>query len=229
MGTQFDKPDENGRAAADQLSAAEQTRAASRQPYRSLRTSAAPQEQEQLILDAAEQEFAEVGVRRANMEEVARAAGVSRSTLYRRFANKELLLAEVFKRMQATLRNRLIELESGWNLSESVVNGFVETVRYMRTNAMLRRMFEREPEFAQVLMGFSGSAEATTLREDAAAVAQALVRAGAKMPERDLLTAAEVMCRIIASVIPTGASFVDIDDDAQAREFAQKFLVPLVW
>ena len=41
-----------------------------------------------MILAAAEVEFAETGVRKANVDTVAARAGVSRSTLYRRFASK---------------------------------------------------------------------------------------------------------------------------------------------
>ena len=44
------------------------------------------------ILDAAAQLFAEQGVGRPGMEDVARAAGCSRATLYRHYANKDAVL-----------------------------------------------------------------------------------------------------------------------------------------
>ena len=50
------------------------------------------------ILDAARVVFEEYGARRANVDDVARKAGISRSTLYRRFPNKESLLAAVIDR-----------------------------------------------------------------------------------------------------------------------------------
>ena len=53
------------------------------------------EEQERRIIDAASSEFVRSGVRRANIDRIARDAGVSRSTLYRRFPSKDALLAEV--------------------------------------------------------------------------------------------------------------------------------------
>ncbi len=58
-----------------------------------------PELQEEAILTAAAQEFTEVGVRKASVDEIARRAEVSRSTLYRRFPNKESLLVAVATRL----------------------------------------------------------------------------------------------------------------------------------
>lgn len=56
------------------------------------------------ILDAAAQLFAEQGVGRPGMEDVARAAGCSRATLYRHYDNKQdLLRAFVHREAQAIL------------------------------------------------------------------------------------------------------------------------------
>ena len=48
------------------------------------------------LLDAARDVFEEYGARRANVDDIARAAGISRSTLYRRFANQEALLEVMY-------------------------------------------------------------------------------------------------------------------------------------
>jgi AcrR family transcriptional regulator len=56
------------------------------------------------VLDAAVAVFARYGFRKASMEEVARAAGVSRQGLYLQFANKE----ELFRRaLEHSLNNQL--------------------------------------------------------------------------------------------------------------------------
>ena len=56
------------------------------------------------ILDAAQHVFEQYGAHRANVEDVARAAGVSRSTLYRAYRNKEALLdAVLFRQFDAFL------------------------------------------------------------------------------------------------------------------------------
>jgi AcrR family transcriptional regulator len=59
---------------------------------------------QQAVLDAAVAVFARYGFRKASMEEVARAAGVSRQGLYLQFANKE----ELFRRaLEHSLNNQL--------------------------------------------------------------------------------------------------------------------------
>ena len=47
------------------------------------------------ILDAALVEFDQHGIRRVALDDVARRAGVSRTTIYRRFANKDELVSAV--------------------------------------------------------------------------------------------------------------------------------------
>ena len=47
----------------------------------------------QAILDAALVEFERHGFRRVALDDVARRAGVSRTTIYRRFANRDELVA----------------------------------------------------------------------------------------------------------------------------------------
>src|SRR5690349_3002803 len=52
----------------------------------------------QSILDAALIEFERHGIRRVALDDVARRAGVSRTTIYRRFANKDELVGAVIER-----------------------------------------------------------------------------------------------------------------------------------
>ena len=55
------------------------------------------------ILDAAVVEFERHGLRRVALEDVARRAGVSRTTIHRRFANKDELVAAVVERENVAL------------------------------------------------------------------------------------------------------------------------------
>nr|MDT0664452.1 helix-turn-helix domain-containing protein [Micromonospora sp. DSM 115978] len=50
------------------------------------------------ILDAAYEQFCRTGIQRSTMEDVARRAGVSRITVYRRFATKDVLVEHVVRR-----------------------------------------------------------------------------------------------------------------------------------
>ena len=55
------------------------------------------------ILDAAVVEFEQHGFRRVALDDVARRAGVSRTTIYRRFANRDDLVAAVVERENVAL------------------------------------------------------------------------------------------------------------------------------
>lgn len=50
------------------------------------------------ILDAAYDQFCRLGIQRSTMEDVARRAGVSRITVYRRFTTKDALVEQVVRR-----------------------------------------------------------------------------------------------------------------------------------
>lgn len=57
----------------------------------------------QAILDAAVVEFERHGFRRVALDDVARRARISRTTIYRRFANRDELVAAVIDRENAVL------------------------------------------------------------------------------------------------------------------------------
>jgi AcrR family transcriptional regulator len=59
------------------------------------------------ILAAAEQVFAEKGLREARMEEIAARAGVSVGTVYNHFEDRDALLAELLERRRKELAQRL--------------------------------------------------------------------------------------------------------------------------
>ena len=60
-------------------------------------------ERRQLLLDAAESVFLELGYSAASMDDIARRAGMSKKTLYRLFATKESLFAAVIAARRAIL------------------------------------------------------------------------------------------------------------------------------
>ena len=62
-----------------------------------------PDASTELILDAAVVEFERHGFRRVALDDVARRAGVSRTTIYRRFANKDELVGAVIERENVRL------------------------------------------------------------------------------------------------------------------------------
>ena len=95
------------------------------------------------ILDAAAQLFAAQGVGRPGMEDVARAAGCSRATLYRHYDNKDAVL-HAFVHREA----RDILAEVGGQASE--VDAVVATLAAVRSRPHLRVWYaETDPAVLQ--------------------------------------------------------------------------------
>lgn len=98
------------------------------------------------ILDAALVEFDRHGIRRVALEDVARRAGVSRTTIYRRFANRDDLVAAVMDRENARLFADIAEeVKSARPQSNPYVEAFTAAMLRSRSHRLLNRMLLDEP------------------------------------------------------------------------------------
>jgi len=98
------------------------------------------------ILDAAVVEFEQHGFRRVALEDVARRAGVSRTTIYRRFANKDELISAVIERENAALFLDIAEeLKHAGPQSNYYVEAFTLAILRFRRHRVLNRMIRDEP------------------------------------------------------------------------------------
>lgn len=98
------------------------------------------------ILDAALVEFDRHGIRRVALDDVARRAGVSRTTIYRRFANKDDLVAAVMDRENVRLFADIAdELSSSRPQSNYYVEAFTQAILRSRRHRVLHRMVLDEP------------------------------------------------------------------------------------
>ncbi len=107
------------------------------------RNTAIPEER---ILDAAYELVLAVGMRRVNMAELARAADVSRATLYRRFPNVDAVVAALTTRELAAISVAAFA-RPGKDARSSVVAGIVATVRAVREHPLTRKILDVDPEF----------------------------------------------------------------------------------
>jgi AcrR family transcriptional regulator len=98
------------------------------------------------ILDAALNEFEQHGIHRVALDEVARRAGVSRTTIYRRFANKDELVAAVMDRENARLMANIAdELKNARPQSNYYAEAFTSALLLSRQHRVLNRMVTDEP------------------------------------------------------------------------------------
>jgi len=82
------------------------------------------------LLDAAEGCLEQFGPQKTSMEDVARAAGMSRATVYRYFENRDALLLGVASRQSSALASEAISYLSRFNtISDWLVEGLLFTLR----------------------------------------------------------------------------------------------------
>lgn len=100
----------------------------------------------QAILDAAVIEFERHGFRRVALDDVARRAGVSRTTIYRRFANRDDLVAAVIERENIALFADIAdEVKRAGPQSNYYVEAFTLSILKFRRHRVLYRMMSDEP------------------------------------------------------------------------------------
>jgi AcrR family transcriptional regulator len=106
------------------------------------------------ILDAAVVEFEQHGFRRVALDDVARRARVSRTTIYRRFSNKDELIAAVIERENARLfADIAVELKQAGPQSNYYVEAFTLSILKFRRHRVLDRMITDEPGLVIELAG----------------------------------------------------------------------------
>src|SRR5436190_22539754 len=103
-------------------------------------------ELDRTILDTARAVFETYGVRRANIEDVAARAGVSRSTIYRRFPTKDDLFEKVVRREAELFFTTLDEATRGRDPREAVIEAFALGVRLVHDSRLYSRIVDSEPE-----------------------------------------------------------------------------------
>src|ERR1700751_5709563 len=106
------------------------------------------------ILDAALVEFEQHGFRRVALDDVARRARVSRTTIYRRFSNKAELVAAVIERENVRLfADIAAELKQAGPQSNYYVEAFTLSILKFRRHRVLDRMISDEPGLVIELAG----------------------------------------------------------------------------
>lgn len=99
--------------------------------------------EDDVLLDAVRACVLAIGVRRTTLTDVARKAGVSRMTLYRRFPDVRSLMAALMTREFGGL---LSQFGEGPTARDQLVSGVVNTVRRLLDNPLLTTVLDLDPE-----------------------------------------------------------------------------------
>ena len=181
------------------------------------------------ILDAAYEQFCRLGMQRSTMEVVARRAGVSRITVYRRFATKDALIEQVVGReFRRYFDQFLVDIENAETAADRTVVGFVSALRTIRGNPLIGGLLTVEPDLLVSSMMADGGAMLAMVRRFVAGQLRREQAAGTVSADLDVDLVAEMMVRISASFLAVPGPVVELDDDAQLEALARAFIVPML-
>ncbi|MFY9614639.1 MAG: TetR family transcriptional regulator [Candidatus Dormiibacterota bacterium] len=185
------------------------------------------------ILDSALAQYETWGVRRTTVEDVARRAGVSRVTIYRRFGKSEGLAQAVLLREENRFFGELGRaLERYRSPVSMLAEGFAFTLQYLRRHSLLNRLITSEPDvILPYLTTRAGPALATARRYIAAGLRPSPRVAGRRTRRWNLAEAevlAEVFSRMLLSFLLTPETAANLETGDDARRFARRYLAPIL-
>jgi len=111
------------------------------------------------LLDSAEGCLAQFGPQKTSMEDVARAAGMSRATVYRYFENRDALLLGVASRQAAALASEAMSYLSRFDaISDWLVEGLLFTLRELPKRPVFASLVTSldSGEASKLLLGSTG-------------------------------------------------------------------------
>lgn len=166
------------------------------------------------ILDAAGELFARGGVESVGMNDIARAAGCSRATVYRYFENRETLHAAYVHRNAQMVNRAIGELVGGIaDPRERLLAALMQALRLVRANPALSAWFTRTPIGAQAAEG--------------SAVVQAMTAGFLLSVDPGDAAAAQRQARWLVRVLTSFLTVPGRDEDEE-RAMLAEFVVPRV-
>lgn len=193
-------------------------------------TGGAPAGAGERILTAAIQQVEDFGVRRFTIDDVARRVGISRVTIYRHFPKKDRLVeAVMLHELHKFLRQIESAVEPCETLEEHLVEGFVFALTFLREHRLLNRLLRTEPELLLPMFTLRATPILTAAREFIAGYARREAqRGGFAIPDEEIAGLSELLARAIISFILTPNSVLELQTPAQTRDFAERYLVPIL-
>jgi AcrR family transcriptional regulator len=181
------------------------------------------------LLDAARERVLAVGLRRTTLTDVARRAGVSRMTMYRRWPDMNSLVGDLMTREWSALHAEATDRAVGGTIRARVVDGVVRGARALREHQVFRRIIDVDPE---ILLPYLVDRRGTSQDRILARLTDDLGRGGVDGSIRAgdaALLARAVLLAAHGFVISAGtmADEVDVADlDAELRLLLDRYLAP---
>lgn len=177
------------------------------------------------ILDVALDCFVEVGIRRTSMDDIARAAGVGRTTVFRRFESKDQIVRIVVMRIVTRILEdvRAAFLNEA-DLDAALTEAVVASVRAYREDPLFAKVMRTEPD---AFLGTLTQGESSVVDIIRASVTGWLGEGGGgPLSDRDAEATGEILIRLGISLIVAPGGMIPIDDDEGLRSFLLRYVAP---
>jgi AcrR family transcriptional regulator len=182
------------------------------------------------VLDAARESILAVGFRRTTLTDVARRAGVSRMTIYRRFADMKALLAELLVREWGELLASTPMLDPREVTAASLAQSVTDMVRALREDPLFARIVEVDPELLLPYVLERRGRNQELLRELLTDAVRAGQEAGTVRPvDPDLLARSILLSAqgfLLSSAIMTDSHIDQAALDSELRHLLERHLAP---
>lgn len=187
-----------------------------------------PRSDGEQLLESALSAFLDFGIKRTSMGEIARRAGISPATLYRRFESKNDLVEAVSvreaQRFVADIEQRVGSITDN---EDQLVEIFVVFITALAHNELLQRLLRTEPELILPRLTTDAGPILAVGRAYLADKLRGLQKANAELDfDADLV--AEIMARLAQSLALTPDGLIPLSDAEAARAFARWTLLPMV-
>ena len=181
------------------------------------------------VLDAALAQFEEIGIRRSTIEDIARRAGIDRVTVYRRVGSKDDVIQAVLAREARGLIDQVNRATAPLpTLEQRIATAFATAVLRLRQNALFNRTLALDAD--TVLPRITIQAGPLLALGIAAAVGL-LHKAqddGLLDRDSDVQGTAEILVRLVQSLVLTPGGAVKLHTPAELEAFARTHLCPIV-
>jgi AcrR family transcriptional regulator len=188
----------------------------------------APRSAADLALDAAREAILAVGWSRTTLTDIARRAGVSRMTIYRKWPDMNALLADLMTREWADLVQ--VDATADGTQLERLVRGGVATVRAVRANPLFARIVELDPELLlPYLLERPGRSQRIVLDVIAAQVRAGQAAGEVRKGDPELLARSIVLaCHgfVLSSRTMTGGKVTEAKLDRELGVLLESYLRP---
>lgn len=178
------------------------------------------------ILDGALSAFLDFGIRKTNMSDIARRAGISPATLYRRYSQKSELVAAVgIREAQRLLAHLHHIIDVTAPPLEQLIQVHLEVADQLHSNELLHRVLATEPETVLPKITIEADPILDIGRSYMAAFLTRLQSQG-HLPGYDVNPVADVLARLAQSDVLTPPKKPMSSDEVRA--FVRDHLAPLI-